>query len=86
MIGLYIYAYGIWYWKYETSMSGLFQASVYFGYTAVISFAVFLMFGSVAFHATLVFIKYIYSKAFHFNFNEENTSTTPLLSLEQSDL
>ena len=83
MIGLYIYVYGIWYWKYKTGMSGLFQASVYFGYTAVVSFAAFLMFGSVAFHASLAFIKYMYSKV---DVNEENISTTPLLPLDQSDL
>ena len=62
MIGTFIYAYAFYFYFYHSGMSGFLQASFYFGYMAILSFAIFLMLGSTGFRFSLMFVKYIYSR------------------------
>jgi len=62
MIGLFIYAYSFYFYFHRSGLTGFLQTSFYFGYMAVISFAFFLMLGSVSFQLSLQFVKYIYSR------------------------
>lgn len=62
MIGFFLYGYSFYFYFFTSGMSGFLQASFYFGYMAIISFAVFLMLGSAGFHLSLAFVKYIYSR------------------------
>ena len=62
MIGFFIYAYSFYYWFHRSGMSGLLQASFYYGYMGIISFTFFLMLGSAGFQLSLVFVKYIYGR------------------------
>jgi Endomembrane protein 70 len=62
MTGLYVFAYSFYYYFQRSGMSGQLQASVYFGYMAVVSFAVFLMLGSASFQFSLVFVRCMYSQ------------------------
>jgi hypothetical protein len=62
MTGVFIYFYSFHYFFHRSQMGGMLQGSFYFGYMAVISFAFFLMLGSVGFQSSLVFVKYIYSR------------------------
>jgi hypothetical protein len=62
MGGVYLYAYSFYFYFYESGMTGFLQASFYFGYMAIISFAMFLILGSTGFRLSLMFVKYIYSR------------------------
>mmetsp|Transcript_11998 Transcript_11998/g.22452 ORF Transcript_11998/g.22452 Transcript_11998/m.22452 type:complete len:609 (+) Transcript_11998:180-2006(+) len=62
MIGFFIYAYSFYFYIFNSGMSGFLQASFYFGYMAILSFATFLMLGSAGFRVSLLFVKYIYSR------------------------
>jgi len=62
MTGIFIYAYSFYFYFHRTGMSGILQGSFYFGYMAIVSFAIFLMLGSVAFHFSLAFVRYIYGR------------------------
>lgn len=62
MTGGFIFAYSFYYYFHRSEMSGALQASFYFGYMAVVSFAFFIMLGAAGFQAGLVFVKYIYSR------------------------
>jgi len=62
MIGFFLYAYSFYFYFCTSGMSGFLQASFYFGYMAIVSFAVFLMLGSAGFSVSLAFVKYIYSR------------------------
>lgn len=62
MIGSFIYAYAFYFYFFHSGMSGFLQASFYFGYMAIISFALFLMLGSTGFRFSFMFVKYIYSR------------------------
>jgi hypothetical protein len=62
MTGLFIYVYSFYYYFHRSGMSGVLQASFYFGYMSIISFAFFLMLGSAGFQFSLVFVKYIYAR------------------------
>jgi len=62
MFGCILYLYSFHYYFMKSGMTGLLQASYYFGYMAIISLASFLMLGSVAFYCSLWFVKYIYSR------------------------
>ncbi|KAM6567531.1 hypothetical protein CsatA_026659 [Cannabis sativa] len=60
-IGLYVYGLCIHYLLYKRSdMSGSLQLSFFFGYMACICYALFLMFGSVGFLASYLFLRQIY--------------------------
>jgi hypothetical protein len=62
MGGVYLYVYSFYFYFYESGMTGFLQASFYFGYMAIISFAMFLILGSTGFRLSLMFVKYIYSR------------------------
>lgn len=62
MTGLFIYAYSFYFYFQRSDMSGLLQASFFFGYMLIVSYGFFLMLGSAAFQFSLVFVKYIYSR------------------------
>lgn len=62
MTGLFIYLYSFYFYFHRSGMKGILQASFYFGYMAVVSFAFFLMLGSAGFQFSLLFVKYIYSR------------------------
>ena len=62
MTGLFIFVYSFYYFFHRSEMSGMLQASFYFGYMSVISFAFFLMLGSAGFQFSLIFVRYIYSR------------------------
>lgn len=46
-------------------MSGLLQVSFYFGYNALISYAFFIMLGTVGWRASLSFVRAIYRAVKH---------------------
>jgi len=59
--GLFIFSYSFYYLEYRSNMSGLLQLSFYFGYTGIVSYAFFLMLGSVGYFSSFAFIDKIYS-------------------------
>ena len=59
--GLFIFGYSFYYLEYRSNMSGLLQLSFYFGYTGIVSYAFFLMLGSVGYFSSFVFVDKIYS-------------------------
>eukprot|EP00606_Chrysophyceae_sp_TOSAG23-5_P001079 GSChrysophyteH2.ASY1.ANO1.1456.1 assembled CDS len=59
--GLFIFAYSFYYLEYRSNMSGLLQLSFYFGYTGIVSYAFFLMLGSVGYFSAFAFVNKIYS-------------------------
>ena len=61
-IGLFVYAYSIYFWFQHSAMDGMLQGSYFFGYMAVASYGFFLMLGSLGTFTTLKFVKYIYSQ------------------------
>ncbi len=62
MTGFFIFAYSFYYYFNRSEMSGALQASFFFGYMAVISYAFFIMLGSASFQFSLAFVRYIYSR------------------------
>jgi Endomembrane protein 70 len=62
MIGLFIYAYSFYFYFRRSGMTGILQASFFFGYMFIISYGFFIMLGAAAFQFSLVFVKYIYSR------------------------
>lgn len=62
MIGLFIYGYSFYFYFFNSGMTGFLQASFYFGYMSILSFAIFLMLGSAGFRLSLMFVKYIYGR------------------------
>jgi len=59
--GLFIWMYSFFYYFQRSEMDGFFQASYFFGYMAITSYAFFIMLGSLGFCSSLVFVKHIYS-------------------------
>ncbi|XP_076939001.1 transmembrane 9 superfamily member 2-like [Bidens hawaiensis] len=59
--GLFIYGYCIYYYIQRSDMSGFMQTSFFFGYMACVSYGIFLVLGSVGFHASLLFVRYLYA-------------------------
>ncbi|KAL8218523.1 hypothetical protein R6Q57_021896 [Mikania cordata] len=59
--GLFIYGYCIYYYFWRSDMTGFMQTSFYFGYMACVSYGIFLALGSVAFRASLLFVRYLYA-------------------------
>jgi transmembrane 9 superfamily protein 1 len=60
-IGMFIFGYSFFYYFHRSAMNGLLQLSFYFGYTAIASFAFFIMLGFVGFMSAFTFVDYIYS-------------------------
>ena len=50
----------MYYYTVKSDMSGLLQASFFYGYMAVACYGLFLMLGAVGFKASLFFVKSIY--------------------------
>mmetsp|Transcript_11502 Transcript_11502/g.28974 ORF Transcript_11502/g.28974 Transcript_11502/m.28974 type:complete len:589 (+) Transcript_11502:25-1791(+) len=59
--GVFIYLYSFFYYFYRSHMSGLLQASFYFGFTLMFCYFFFLMLGTVGFYCSLVFVRRIYT-------------------------
>ncbi|KAG2219379.1 hypothetical protein INT45_006087 [Circinella minor] len=57
---IYVYIYSIYYFFAKTKMTGFFQTSYYFGYTALISLGMFCMLGFVGHSAASLFVRKIY--------------------------
>ncbi|KAG5600291.1 hypothetical protein H5410_031661 [Solanum commersonii] len=58
--GLYVFGYSIYYYLLRSDMNGFMQTSFFFGYMACVSYGVFLMLGTVGFHACLLFVRLLY--------------------------
>ena len=58
--GFFILAYSFYYFFQRSEMDGFFQISYFFGYMFLISYASFIMLGSIGFYSSLKFVKYIY--------------------------
>ena len=58
--GVFVFAYAVYYYTVKSDMSGLLQASFFYGYMAVACYGLFLMLGAVGFKASLFFVKSIY--------------------------
>ncbi|KAG2201812.1 hypothetical protein INT47_004369 [Mucor saturninus] len=56
----YIYLYSIYYFMVKTKMTGMFQTSFYFGYTAILSLGMFCMLGFIGHTAAIQFVRKIY--------------------------
>jgi len=59
--GLFIYSYALFYYHYRSAMNGVLQATFFFGYMLMVSYAFFLMLGAVGFFSALKFVRHIYS-------------------------
>jgi len=60
-VGIYIYAYGIYYFLRKTSMYGLLQVTYYFGYMGIACFGLSLMTGAAGFLGSYFFVQIIYT-------------------------
>jgi len=58
--GFFLYAYAIFYWVYNSEMSGALQASMYFGYTFMITYGFSLMLAAVGHWSSYWFVNRIY--------------------------
>ena len=58
--GLFILGYSFFYFFQRSEMDGFFQASYFFGYMSIISYAFFIMLGSLGFYSSLAFVRHIY--------------------------
>ena len=57
---LFVFCYALFYYYRRSNMSGMLQSVQFFGYTLLACYVFFLMLGTVAFVASLKFIRYIY--------------------------
>jgi len=60
--GGYMYAYALFYFNYRSELTGFLQASFFFGYSLVVSYAFMLMLGAIGYWSTFAFIRHIYSR------------------------
>ncbi|KAK6163547.1 hypothetical protein DH2020_000411 [Rehmannia glutinosa] len=56
---IFMFTYCI-YFYFKSNMSGILQTSLFFGYSACLCYAFFLMLGAVSFQASLMFVRRIY--------------------------
>ncbi|CAO3657289.1 unnamed protein product [Mucor hiemalis] len=56
----YIYLYSVYYFMAKTKMTGMFQTSFYFGYTAILCLGMFCMLGFIGHTAASQFVRKIY--------------------------
>ena len=61
-VGIYIYAYSVWFWYMKSGLSGSLQAVFYYGYSAIVAYAVALMLGYVSFRSSLAFVRVIFAR------------------------
>ncbi|KAJ0538878.1 putative nonaspanin (TM9SF) [Helianthus annuus] len=59
--GLFTYGYCIYYYIWRSEMKGFMQTSFFFGYMGCVCYGIFLVLGSVGFHASLLFVRYLYA-------------------------
>lgn len=59
--GLFILGYSFFYFFQRSEMDGFFQASYFFGYMFIVSYAFFIMLGAIGFYSSLAFVRHIYS-------------------------
>lgn len=57
---LFVFIYAMFYFFKRSNMSGMLQTVQFFGYTLLTCYVFFLMLSTVAFFASLKFIRYIY--------------------------
>jgi len=58
--GAFLYSYAIFYWTYSSEMDSALQASMYFGYTLMITYAFSLMLAAVGHWSSYWFVSTIY--------------------------
>ncbi len=58
--GLFIMAKCFLFWN-QSKMSGVLQASFFFGYMGVLCYGAVLMLGAIGFLSSMAFVRYIYS-------------------------
>ncbi|XP_024926945.2 transmembrane 9 superfamily member 5 isoform X2 [Ziziphus jujuba] len=56
---IFMFGYGIYFYL-RSNMDGLMQLFFFIGYSACISYAFFLMLGTISFRASLMFVRYVY--------------------------
>ncbi|KAL2511092.1 Transmembrane 9 superfamily member 5 [Abeliophyllum distichum] len=56
---IFMFAYCI-YFYFKSNMSGVLQTFIFFGYSACMCYAFFLMLGALSFRASLMFVRHIY--------------------------
>ena len=56
----FVFGYAMFYYYKRSNMSGMLQSVQFFGYTLLTCYVFFLMLSTVAFAASLKFIRYIY--------------------------
>ncbi|KAL5579932.1 hypothetical protein UlMin_012374 [Ulmus minor] len=56
---VFMFGYGIYFYL-RSNMNGSMQFLFFIGYNACVSFAFFLLLGTISFHASLMFVRYIY--------------------------
>ncbi len=61
-VGIYVYAYSIWFWVVNSGLSGSLQAVFYYGYSAIVAYALALMLGYVSFRSSLAFVRVIFAR------------------------
>lgn len=59
-VGVFVFAYSIYYFHYRSDMDGWMQTSFFFGYLLVTCYGLFMMLGAVGFRSSLFFLRYIY--------------------------
>ena len=58
--GLFLYGYCFFYFYMRSDMSGLLQTCFFFGYMLIVSYAFFMLLGTVGFFSSLFFVRHIY--------------------------
>lgn len=58
-IAILMFGYSIYFYS-RSNMTGLLQTTFFFGYNACLCYAIFLMFGTVSFYASLMFVRHVY--------------------------
>lgn len=56
---IFMFGYGI-YLYLRSNMKGIMQLVSFIGYNACMSYAIFLMLATISFHASLMFVRYVY--------------------------
>lgn len=59
-VGAYVMAYSVFYYYLRSPLEGFMQASFFFGYTMLLSYAFFLMSGTVGFFSGRTFVLFLY--------------------------
>lgn len=60
-VGAYIFAYCVYYYYVRSPLEGFMQASFFFGYMLLVSYAFFLMCGTLGFFSARRFVRFLYT-------------------------